>query len=188
MKPLFGLLLALLCTQSALAADPVYEVEMIIFAHTFDSTSKGGRRQSIAPQACPRQWFSLDMLGGLPLDDLQLTNTVARLKADPGYQVLLHQAWRQPVGTSATAPWLRCYSAAAFRITARVCLSSMAWFASTATPIFSGDGSAIAPHGDPCRGTGPSTAGRVAGKGLSVSLHKVPKESPILKEIPFGGK
>ena len=51
--------------------------------------------------------FSLDMLGGLPIDNLKLGNVVARLKADQNYQVLLHQAWRQPVGTSATAPWLQ---------------------------------------------------------------------------------
>ena len=54
--------------------------------------------------------FSLDMLGGLPIDNLKLGNVVARLKADQNYQVLLHQAWRQPVGTSATAPWLQLSS------------------------------------------------------------------------------
>lgn len=108
MKPIIGLLLALIWTLPAQAADPVYEVEMIIFAHTFDPASRGGEDASLSThRPALDSGFSLDMLGGLPLDNLQLSNTVARLKADPGYQVLLHQAWRQPVGTSATAPWLR---------------------------------------------------------------------------------
>ena len=108
MKPIFGLLLALLFALPAQAADPVYEVEMIIFTHTFDPANNGGEDASLSThRPALDSGFSLDMLGGLPLDNLQLSNTVARLKADPGYQVLLHQAWRQPVGTSATAPWLR---------------------------------------------------------------------------------
>lgn len=108
LKPIIGLLLALLWALPAQAADPVYEVEMIVFAHTFDPASNGGEDASLSThRPALDSGFSLDMLGGLPLDNLQLGNTVARLKADPGYQVLLHQAWRQPVGTSATAPWLR---------------------------------------------------------------------------------
>ena len=107
LKHLFSLLLALTMSLSVQAADPVYEVEIIAFSRTADPALSGGEHASLsAHRPDLDSGFSLDMLGGLPLDNLQLGNVVARLKADGNYQVLLHQAWRQPVGTSATAPWL----------------------------------------------------------------------------------
>ena len=88
--------------------DPVYEVEIIAFTRTVDPAMSGGEDASLsAHRPDLDSGFSLDMLGGLPIDNLKLGNVVARLKADQNYQVLLHQAWRQPVGTSATAPWLQ---------------------------------------------------------------------------------
>ena len=107
LKHLFSLLLALTMSLSVQAADPVYEVEIIAFSRTVDPALSGGEDASLsAHRPDLDSGFSLDMLGGLPIDNLQLGNVVARLKADGNYQVLLHQAWRQPVGTSATAPWL----------------------------------------------------------------------------------
>lgn len=107
LKHLFTLLLALTISLPVLAADPVYEVEIIAFTRTADPALSGGEDASLsAHRPDLDSGFSLDMLGGLPIDNLQLSNVVARLKADANYQVLLHQAWRQPVGTSATAPWL----------------------------------------------------------------------------------
>ena len=107
LKHLFSLLLALMLSLPVQAADPVYEVEIIAFARTADPALSGGEDASLsAHRPDLDSGFSLDMLGGLPIDNLQLGNVVARLKADGNYQVLLHQAWRQPVGTSATAPWL----------------------------------------------------------------------------------
>jgi hypothetical protein len=101
------LVLATTMTLPAQAADPVYEVEIIAFSRTVDPALSGGEDASLLVHRPDLDsGFSLDMLGGLPIDNLQLGNVVARLKADPNYQVLLHQAWRQPVGTSATAPWL----------------------------------------------------------------------------------
>ena len=107
LKHLFSLLLALTMSLPVQAADPVYEVEIIAFSRTADPALSGGEDASLsAHRPDLDSGFSLDMLGGLPIDNLQLGNVVARLKADGNYQVLLHQAWRQPVGTSATAPWL----------------------------------------------------------------------------------
>lgn len=111
MKRLFCLLVALATTLPVWAADPVYEVEIIAFTRTVDPAMTGGEDGSLsAHRPDLDSGFSLDMLGGLPIDNLKLGNLVARLKADPNYQVLLHQAWRQPVGTSTTAPWLQLSS------------------------------------------------------------------------------
>ena len=111
MKRLFCLLLALATALPVWAADPVYEVEIIAFTRTVDPAMTGGEDGSLsAHRPDLDSGFSLDMLGGLPIDNLKLGNVVARLKADKNYQVLLHQAWRQPVGTSATAPWLQLSS------------------------------------------------------------------------------
>ena len=111
MKRLFCLLVALATTLPVWAADPVYEVEIIAFTRTVDPAMAGGEDGSLsAHRPDLDSGFSLDMLGGLPIDNLKLGNLVARLKADPNYQVLLHQAWRQPVGTSTTAPWLQLSS------------------------------------------------------------------------------
>ena len=111
MKRLFCLLLALATALPVWAADPVYEVEIIAFTRTVDPAMTGGEDGSLsAHRPDLDSGFSLDMLGGLPIDNLKLGNVVARLKADQNYQVLLHQAWRQPVGTSATAPWLQLSS------------------------------------------------------------------------------
>lgn len=111
MKRLFCLLLALATALPVWAADPVYEVEIIAFTRTVDPAMTGGEDASLsAHRPDLDSGFSLDMLGGLPIDNLKLGNVVARLKADKNYQVLLHQAWRQPVGTSATAPWLQLSS------------------------------------------------------------------------------
>ena len=107
LKHLFSLLLALMLSLPVQAADPVYEVEIIAFARTADPALSGGEDASLSTHRPDLDsGFNLDMLGGLPIDNLQLGNVVARLKADGNYQVLLHQTWRQPVGTSATAPWL----------------------------------------------------------------------------------
>ncbi len=193
MKPLFGLLLALLCTQSALAADPVYEVEMIIFAHTFDSTSKGGEDASLSPhRPALDSGFSLDMLGGLPLDDLQLTNTVARLKADPGYQVLLHQAWRQPVGTSATAPWLRV-TAGSIQDNGESLPELDGLVRLYRNPyLFMETDLLLRRMGIRKPGAGAvnptHNESQYAGSGLSAEPAQAPQvASPILKEIPFWG-
>ena len=111
MKRLFCLLLALATALPVWAADPVYEVEIIAFTRTVDPAMTGGEDGSLsAHRPDLDSGFSLDMLGGLPIDNLKLGHVVARLKADQNYQVLLHQAWRQPVGTSATAPWLQLSS------------------------------------------------------------------------------
>ena len=111
LKRLFCLLLALATALPVWAADPVYEVEIIAFTRTVDPAMTGGEDGSLsAHRPDLDSGFSLDMLGGLPIDNLKLGNVVARLKADQNYQVLLHQAWRQPVGTSATAPWLQLSS------------------------------------------------------------------------------
>ena len=108
MKRLFCLFVALITAAPVWAADPVYEVEIIAFTRTVDPAMSGGEDASLsAHRPDLDSGFSLDMLGGLPIDNLKLGNVVARLKADKNYQVLLHQAWRQPVGTSATAPWLQ---------------------------------------------------------------------------------
>ena len=111
MKRLFCLFVALITALPVWAADPVYEVEIIAFTRTVDPAMSGGEDASLsAHRPDLDSGFSLDMLGGLPIDNLKLGNVVARLKADQNYQVLLHQAWRQPVGTSATAPWLQLSS------------------------------------------------------------------------------
>ena len=111
MKRLFCLFVALITAAPVWAADPVYEVEIIAFTRTVDPAMSGGEDASLsAHRPDLDSGFSLDMLGGLPIDNLKLGNVVARLKADKNYQVLLHQAWRQPVGTSATAPWLQLSS------------------------------------------------------------------------------
>ena len=108
MKRLFCLLLALATALPVWAADPVYEVEISAFTRTVDPAMTGGEDGSLsAHRPDLDSGFSLDMLGGLPIDNLKLGNVVARLQADQNYQVLLHQAWRQPGGTSATAPWLQ---------------------------------------------------------------------------------
>ena len=108
LKRLFCLFVALITAAPVWAADPVYEVEIIAFTRTVDPAMSGGEDASLsAHRPDLDSGFSLDMLGGLPIDNLKLGNVVARLKADQNYQVLLHQAWRQPVGTSATAPWLQ---------------------------------------------------------------------------------
>ena len=108
LKRLFCLLLALATALPVWAADPVYEVEIIAFTRTVDPAMSDDEDASLsAHRPDLDSGFSLDMLGGLPIDNLKLGNVVARLKADQNYQVLLHQAWRQPVGTSATAPWLQ---------------------------------------------------------------------------------
>ena len=108
LKRLFCLFVALITAAPVWAADPVYEVEIIAFTRTVDPAMSGGEDASLsAHRPDLDSGFSLDMLCGLPIDNLKLGNVVARLKADQNYQVLLHQAWRQPVGTSATAPWLQ---------------------------------------------------------------------------------
>ena len=99
LKRLFCLFVALITALPVWAADPVYEVEIIAFTRTVDPAMSGGEDASLsAHRPDLDSGFSLDMLGGLPIDNLKLGNVVARLKADQNYQVLLHQAWRQPVG------------------------------------------------------------------------------------------
>lgn len=101
------LLLSLFVCLPARAADPVYEVEVIAFVRTSDPALHGGEDASLSSHR-PNldSGFELDMLGGLPINTLRLGNVAARLKSGGKYQVLLHQAWRQPVGSSASAPWL----------------------------------------------------------------------------------
>lgn len=106
-KPLFAGLLALMLSSPLWAADPVYEVEVVVFSKTLaqlDSTTIPEHKPDL------NSGFSLDMLGGLPLDTAMLDSAVAKLKANGNYQVLLHQAWRQPVGSAASTPALRLTS------------------------------------------------------------------------------
>ena len=101
------LLLSLLVSLPARAADPVYEVEVIAFVRSTDPALHGGEDASLSShRPSLDSGFELDMLGGLPLNNLRLGNVAARLKAGGKYQILLHQAWRQPVGSSSSAPWL----------------------------------------------------------------------------------
>ncbi len=106
-KPLFAGLLALMLSSPLWAADPVYEVEVVVFSKNLAQIDK-----ATLPEHKPDldSGFSLDMLGGLPLDTSMLDSAVAKLKANSNYQVLLHQAWRQPVGAAATAPALHLSS------------------------------------------------------------------------------
>ena len=48
------------------------------------------------------------MIGGLPLGQsgLHMNSAAARLGRQAAYKVILHEAWRQPVGTRASAPFL----------------------------------------------------------------------------------
>lgn len=106
-KRLLTGLMALLLSSPLWAADPVYEVEVVVFsknAAQINATALSNHKPAL------NSGFSLDLLGGLPLETSMLDSAVAKLKANGNYTVLLHQAWRQPVGAAATAPALRLAS------------------------------------------------------------------------------
>ena len=68
-KPLFAGLLALMLSSPLWAADPVYEVEVVVFSKNLAQIDK-----ATLPEHKPDldSGFSLDMLGGLPLDTSML--------------------------------------------------------------------------------------------------------------------
>ena len=106
-KRLLTGLMALWLSSPLWAADPVYEVEVVVFsknAAQINTAALSNHKPAL------NSGFSLDLLGGLPLETSMLDSAVAKLKANGNYTVLLHQAWRQPVGAAATAPALRLAS------------------------------------------------------------------------------
>jgi len=105
----FCLLLGLLMVLPALAADPVYEIEVLAFQRQVDpATNREEDWGASVHKPNLDEGFSLDMIGGLPLgqSDLHLNSAAARLSRQAGYKVILHEAWRQPVGTRTSAPFL----------------------------------------------------------------------------------
>lgn len=89
---LLPLLLALLAP--AALADRLYEVELILF-----------RQASPLPasQPAPEDWASgATRIGIESLRSTSLDSEASRLNASQHYQVLLHQAWQQPVQGPAT--------------------------------------------------------------------------------------
>ncbi len=116
MKHLLCLSLALLIALPALAADPVYEIELLAFQRQVEPATHG-EEEGRAPAHRPRleDGFSLDMIGGLPLgaSSLRLNRAAARLSRQAAYKVILHEAWRQPVATRASAPFMLLQAGAA---------------------------------------------------------------------------
>lgn len=109
MKHTFCLLLGLLMALPALAADPVYEIEVLAFQRQVAPATSGEEDWGAsAHRPDLDEGFSLDMIGGLPLgqSDLRLNSAATRLNRQAAYKVILHEAWRQPVGTRASAPFL----------------------------------------------------------------------------------
>lgn len=90
---LLPLILLSLLSSTAALAETMYQVEVIVFRQT--------TQQLAAARPAPDDWAQ----GALPIDPNQeratsLNNEAGKLTPANGYNVLLHKAWAQSIGTS----------------------------------------------------------------------------------------
>ena len=121
-----GALALLAGMPAARAADPWYQVEVVIFGQGGDAAWEEGRwRPADGPPPVTENTVELlDGLGGLagegsnasrrrhafrrlPESALELRQTVSRLERSDEYRVVLHTAWRQPGAGGGRAPGVR---------------------------------------------------------------------------------
>ncbi|MHA6493765.1 CsiV family protein [Pseudomonas borbori] len=89
----FGLLV--LTTGSAFA-EALHHVELIVFRQSADHL--------LAAYPAPEDWaHGAPMLAPAQERETTLNDEAARLDANGGYQVLLHRAWSQPIGSNASS-------------------------------------------------------------------------------------
>ncbi|MCC6077220.1 CsiV family protein [Pseudomonas sp. GCM10022188] len=87
------LLLALLLIAPGAFAEALYQVELIVFRQAQQTLD--------ASQPAPEDWAA--NAAAIPAQNERspaLTDTAGKLESAQGYQVLLHKAWQQGVGTS----------------------------------------------------------------------------------------
>lgn len=92
MRPLHLIALLLCLLAPSAFAERLYQVELLVFRQAGDAL--------IAPKIAPDDWAA----GALPIGGAErstaLNNEAAKLSASNGYQLLLHKAWSQTMGSS----------------------------------------------------------------------------------------
>lgn len=95
-----------------------YEVEIIVFGQFNPEAYSPGATAESWPENLNPQWpvplVRLNAQTGpspalrpLPVAERQLNNDAYALRVTDGYQVLWHQAWRQPMLSETFAPWIQ---------------------------------------------------------------------------------
>ncbi len=103
----FTVSLSLLLAAAAVhAAEPVFDVEVVVFKH-LDSEFYSGDPEAILSE---REWIIPDGedsdLVTLNPTQLQLGGAVARLRQSAAFRPLLHTGWRQPVLSRQLTSWI----------------------------------------------------------------------------------
>ncbi len=92
-RAIAGLLLVL--TQAAVAAPPIYDVEIIIFRNNIKSDAGEQWTTPASSELQPTRVFSQDEFTELARSLYQLDGVRGGLRNSSGYSVLFHRAWRQ---------------------------------------------------------------------------------------------
>ena len=96
------LLLVLAWPTTVSAAPRWFDLEVLVFAR--DGMPRGNEKWPEFPELPDTTKARAPASGSAPQ---RLSNSADRLRRQPGYTVLLHTAWRQPVGSQKRAPWIR---------------------------------------------------------------------------------
>jgi len=93
--PVIAALLLVTFNQVAVAAPPVYDVEIIIFRNNANSDAGEQWTAPASGELSPARVFSQDEFTELSPSLYQLGGVRGGLRNSSGYTVLLHRAWRQ---------------------------------------------------------------------------------------------
>ena len=96
------LLLFLAWPTAASAAPRWFDLEVLVFAR--DGMPRVNEKWPEFPELPDTTKARAPASGSAPR---RLSNSADRLRRQPGHTVLLHTAWRQPVGSQKRAPWIR---------------------------------------------------------------------------------
>lgn len=107
-----------LLSSAHLYAQNWYEVELLLFRQDFPELASPGTLAEIWPQQVELQWpeplvtladsdAASRALRAFSSENRKLANEAFAFRVTPGYQLLWHQAWQQPMTNEQDAPWIR---------------------------------------------------------------------------------
>ncbi len=102
LRIIYLLVLVLAWPTVASAAPRWFDLEVLVFAR--DGMPRGSEKWPEFPELPDTTKARPPASGSAPL---RLSNSADRLRRQPGHTVLLHTAWRRPVGSQKQAPWIR---------------------------------------------------------------------------------
>ncbi len=113
-----SVLLGMLLLGGGLQAQSWYQIELLLFVQDGQQAAAGDASIERWPDTFRPQWPTPMIRMGsstspspalrpLPQGQRRLNNDAAALRRNPGYQVLWHQAWQQPLLPQEQSPWIQ---------------------------------------------------------------------------------